>query len=622
MANWIRDTGRHCDFDDAGVPETAHACKLLCEARALRRKYQGGGIHGDGATAGLAGITTRFDASGILMVEAPALPTPVLCCTVSVAEFAADFAKLEKITREGAVRTLAHRRLKLLELAFETHSAMTAETESSALNAGPQSGADIFTVAKVDNHIHLAAASSSNQFADFVRCKLKEEPDTVVLHEEGREQTLQAVFEEAKIDPEHFSIDAFNVLADYTLYQRFDRFNERYSPWRLAKMRKIFLKSDNDTGGRFFAELTRRLLDRLERKAPQIHCCTELRISIYGTHREEWPKLAHWVLKGAAGAGGGEARPLLSSANRWLIQVPRLYSVFRSKKRADGTPVVARFSELVENIFSPLLEATLHPEAHPELAEFLKHVVGFDSVDDESNAECPVDATPPAEWCRPEQPNFSWQLYVLWGNLQVLNRLRAARGLNTWALRPHAGESGDPSHLSGAYLCATSINHGIRLDQSIGLQYLYYLDHVGLSISPLSNHFLFLRASDSPFGQLFRRGLHATLSTDDPMFFHLSDDPLLEEYSTARIQFGLSVLDLCEIARNSVLQSGFEDCLKRAWLGEGFESGALGCDPGKCNVTPRRAAFRAEQLAAERQFVREPRATQGPLAPTRTVSVM
>eukprot|EP00665_Eupelagonemidae_sp_cell47_P000608 gene608-3229_t len=140
MANWIRDTGRHCDFDDAGVPETAHACKLLCEARALRRKYQGGGIHGDGATAGLAGITTRFDASGILMVEAPALPTPVLCCTVSVAEFAADFAKLEKITREGAVRTLAHRRLKLLELAFETHSAMTAETESSALNAGPQSG--------------------------------------------------------------------------------------------------------------------------------------------------------------------------------------------------------------------------------------------------------------------------------------------------------------------------------------------------------------------------------------------------------------------------------------------------------------------------------------------------
>ena len=31
-----------------------------------------------------------------------------------------------------------------------------------------------------------------------------------------------------------------------------------------------------------------------------------------------------------------------------------------------------------------MFAATLHPEEHPEVAEFLKHVCGFDSVDDES----------------------------------------------------------------------------------------------------------------------------------------------------------------------------------------------------------------------------------------------
>ena len=40
-----------------------------------------------------------------------------------------------------------------------------------------------------------------------------------------------------------------------------------------------------------------------------------------------------------------------------------------------------------------------------------------------------------------------------------------------------------------------------------------------------------------------------TLSTDDPLLFHLSDDALLEEYSVARATFDLSMTDLSEIAR-------------------------------------------------------------------------
>lgn len=51
---------------------------------------------------------------------------------------------------------------------------------------------------------------------------------------------------------------------------------------------------------------------------------------------------------------------------------------------------------------------------------------------------------------------------------------------------------------------------------------------IGMSISPLSNNFLFRKIGTNPFPKLFKRGLNVTLSTDDPLLFHMSDDALLE----------------------------------------------------------------------------------------------
>ena len=74
---------------------------------------------------------------------------------------------------------------------------------------------------------------------------------------------------------------------------------------------------------------------------------------------------------------------------------------------------------------------------------------------------------------------------MLYGSLGTLNALRVAKGLNTIALRPHCGETGDPSHLAGAYLCANSINHGIKLGESAVMQYLFYLDQVRVRVCAL-----------------------------------------------------------------------------------------------------------------------------------------
>ena len=70
-----------------------------------------------------------------------------------------------------------------------------------------------------------------------------------------------------------------------------------------------------------------------------------------------------------------------------------------------------------------------------------------------------------------------------------------------------------------------------------------------------------------------------------------------------RASFDLSMTDISEIARNSVLQSGFEEHLKREWLGEDFKRGITFCDEVKTHVPLIRAKFRAEHLALEHMLV-------------------
>ena len=51
--------------------------------------------------------------------------------------------------------------------------------------------------------------------------------------------------------------------------------------------------------------------------------------------------------------------------------------------------------------------------------------------------------------------------------------------------------------------------------------------------------------------------LFGALTTGFGMQIHLTREPLVEEYSVAAQVWKLSATDLCEIARNSVLHSGY-----------------------------------------------------------------
>jgi hypothetical protein len=62
----------------------------------------------------------------------------------------------------------------------------------------------------------------------------------------------------------------------------------------------------------------------------------------------------------------------------------------------------------------------------------------------------------------------------------------------------------------------------------------------------------------------------------------------------------LKLIDLCEVARNSVLQSGYEREIKKHWLGENYHlPGPDGNDIQKTNVPNMRLQYRHETLIEE-----------------------
>ncbi|KAL8509208.1 hypothetical protein ACS0TY_016404 [Phlomoides rotata] len=488
--------------------------------------------------------------------------------------FFTDLHYILKVIAAGNIRTLSHHRLVLLEQKFNLHLMLNADREFLAQKSAPHR--DFYNVRKVDTHVHHSACMNQKHLLRFIKSKLRKEPDEVVIFRDGTYLTLKEVFESLDLTGYDLNVDLLDVHADKSTFHRFDKFNLKYNPCGQSRLREIFLKQDNLIQGRFLGELTKQVFTDLSASKYQM---AEYRISIYGRKMSEWDQLASWIVN----------NDLYSENVVWLIQLPRLYNVYKEMG------IVTSFQNILDNIFLPLFEVTVNPDSHPQLHLFLKQVVGLDLVDDESKPERrPTKHMPtPDQWTNIFNPAFSYYAYYCYANLYTLNKLRESKGMTTIKFRPHSGEAGDIDHLAATFLTAHNIAHGINLRKSPVLQYLYYLAQIGLAMSPLSNNSLFLDYHRNPFPMFFLRGLNVSLSTDDPLQIHLTKEPLVEEYSIAASVWKLSSCDLCEIARNSVYQSGFSHALKSHWVGkEYYKHGPDGNDIHKTNVPHIRLEFR------------------------------
>ncbi|KAF2172476.1 hypothetical protein M409DRAFT_63149 [Zasmidium cellare ATCC 36951] len=535
-----------------------------------------------------AEMTYKLDSKGVYQVYETAqsveLGEPIVHIP-DIREFYMDLDSILGIGSDGPSKSFAYRRLQYLEGKFNLYVLLNEYQEIADTKAVPHR--DFYNVRKVDTHVHHSACMNQKHLLRFIKSKMKKSPDEVVLFRDGKFLTLKEVFESINLTAYDLSIDTLDMHAHTDSFHRFDKFNLKYNPVGESRLRTIFLKTDNHIKGRYLAEITREVMSDLESSKYQM---VEWRISIYGRSMDEWDKLAAWVVD----------NKLYSPNVRWLIQVPRLYDVYKASSLMD------KFEEVIRNVFQPLFEVTQDPSSHPKLHVFLQRVIGFDSVDDESKSERRIyrKFPLPKDWDTKQNPPYSYWIYYLFANIASLNVWRKQRAFNTFVLRPHCGEAGDTDHLAAAVLCCHSISHGLLLRKVPLLQYIFYLEQIGVAMSPLSNNALFLAYERNPFLQYFRRGLNVSLSTDDPLQFAFTKEPLIEEYAVAAQIYKLSAVDMCELAKHSVIQSGFEHTMKQRWLGNNYYlSGVAGNDMAKVNVPNIREAFRHETWLQEMAMI-------------------
>jgi len=308
------------------------------------------------------------------------------------------------------VKSFSYNRLQLLEMRFNLHRRLNGRREYAEQKMVPHR--DFYNCRKVDTHVHHSACMSQKHLMRFIIGKLESEKDTEVIHRDGKVHTLGSVFESLNIGAYDLSINTLDMHADMTTMHRFDRFNRKYSPMGQSRLREIFLKTSNMMGGRFLAEITKEVCRDLEEEKYQY---AEYRLSVYGSNKGEWGKLAKWVVEKVGH----------TSHVRWMVQCPRLYSDFREKG------VVGNFGEVLSNFFQPLFDVTIDPSLDPTLHAMLTHFSGVDLVDDESKVEesMPLSSLPPPElWTAPNNPPYAYWSHYFATNLAALNALRGARG--------------------------------------------------------------------------------------------------------------------------------------------------------------------------------------------------
>lgn len=133
----------------------------------------------------------------------------------------------------------------------------------------------------------------------------------------------------------------------------------------------------------------------------------------------------------------------------------------------------------------------------------------------------------------------------------------------------HAGEEGPPEYVREALdlLHIDRMDHGNRSMEDEGLIRRLAADRMTLTVCPLSN--LKLCVVDDlkhhPVPEMLRRGLHATLNSDDPAYFggYVNDN-----YRALAAAVGLTREQVTTLARNSFEGSFLADAAKARHLAE------------------------------------------------------
>lgn len=270
--------------------------------------------------------------------------------------------------------------------------------------------------------------------------------------------SLKDVFQSMNLTTYDLTVDMLDVHADRNTFHRFDKFNSKYNPIGESRLREVFLKTDNYSNGKYFAQiikvsgegtlilyiwvffklyfiniffLTGSCLRFGGIEIPKYRA-TSLHLWQITGWVEEVSKMGHRIQCAfdKCTLVDTDTTTLVSSSISFshfvaLFLIPLSLSLSSDIFKSNN--LMNSFQNILDNIFKPLFEVTSRPSEHPNLHRFLNYVIGFDSVDDESKPENPIidlDIPTPEAWSEEENPPYAYYIYYMYANMTVLNQYR------------------------------------------------------------------------------------------------------------------------------------------------------------------------------------------------------
>ena len=133
----------------------------------------------------------------------------------------------------------------------------------------------------------------------------------------------------------------------------------------------------------------------------------------------------------------------------------------------------------------------------------------------------------------------------------------------------HAGEAAGADSVREALyaLKAQRLGHGVRLVEEAALEKEVLEKRIPLECCPTSNlqTAAVAKLSSHPLKRFVRQGMCATLNTDNRL---VSDTTLSREYACAHFEMGMTLAELCVVARNGFEAAFMEEAPKQQMLAE------------------------------------------------------
>ncbi|CAR29963.1 hypothetical protein ZYGR_0AD06540 [Zygosaccharomyces rouxii] len=528
-------------------------------------------------------------------------------------EFHNDLQFVIGVVQNDQLTRLSMRRLRYLKDKFELFQDLNAKAEKLQNKLVPYR--DFYNSRKVDCDFNLSGCISQRQLSEFIWDKLNTEPNRVVYKTaQGEEITLRQLFEIGRSDDDEPIAIGLKLVDDQflewyrdvyliTLHVIPDLDPIEYlhgQPLRFYLLAKTFLEFDNYLEGEYLAQIfIDYVITNLEKaKYQTVQVSVDFQFQPRGTP-SFWERFSHWLVKWN----------VVSNNVRWNVRIKRVYS------RLYHCDKVENFQDYLDLIFEPLMSPENLEDI--ELQYLLSNLLNFDVVvchsDDFIWHVFPDVLTKPKDWeAKGDNPTVTHYMYYIYAYLAILNSMRYENSLNTFTMRNYTSVLNNRTSQAGtvvdfndqieSIVCNMLLCNGGLLqaeplwNSQSTLSYIFYLLQIPIVATPLSSvsdlsptpqqelkllppefrlrHFSGITQSKqktytgNPFLEMLNVGMKVSLSSKSVLFnSSYTMDPIIEEYSVAASIYLLEAADLCELARNSVICSGYEGFYKRHWSG-------------------------------------------------------